>query len=156
MHPQSNNIGAYITSHLAMDQIKFGAGNQAPVQTAGVAFDRTSVRPLHLSTKVQFGYKATLASGHTSSFMYALQHADQDSGYVDIVGASGSTSITALDSGAAQRGVAELDVDLMQAKAFIKARFTPVMSHSGTDVIDVCGIYALGGGETIPPTETDA
>lgn len=156
MHPQSNNIGAYITSRMAMDQKKYGAGNLAPAETAGVDFDRTSVRPLHLSTKVQFGYKATLASGHTASFMYGLKHSSDDVTYDDIEGASGSTSLTANDDGSAIYGVAELDVDLMQAKAWLRSRFTPVMSHSGTDVIDVCGIYALGGGELIPPTESDA
>lgn len=154
MHPTSNNIGAYITSRLAMDNATFGAGALAPAQTAGVAFERTAVRPLHLSGKAQFGYKATLASGHSASFTFAMQHADQDSGYVDIEGASGSVSLAALDSGAAFRGVAALDVDLIGAKAFVKTRFTPVMSHSGTDVIAVCGVLALGGGEDIPPTES--
>lgn len=148
----NTNIGAYITSRLAMDNITYGAGAAAPALTAGNALDRQAAGlPTHLSGKAQFGYKATLASGHTASATFALQHADSEGGqYADIEGASGSVSLTALDSGAAQRGVAELDVNLIGAKEFVKTRFTPVMSHSGTDTIAVAGVLALGGGETAP------
>jgi len=154
MHPSSNNIGARFTSKLALDNVTFGAGASAPAQTAGNAINRGIVRPLHLSGKLQIATKYTLASGHTASFTYAMQHSDTDGSYVDIEGASGVTSLTALDAGTAQRTVMELDVDLMGAKAFIRPRVTPVMSHSGTDVITVAGVLALGGGEDIPPTES--
>lgn len=154
MHPTSNNIGAYITSRLAIENGSYGAGFGLPAADL-VAIDRSAVRPTHLSGKLQVGYKATLASGHTASFVYGLTHADQDSGYVNVTGASGVTSLAGLNSGAAFYGVAELNVDLMGVKKFMKARFgPPVMSHSGTDIIEITGIWALGGGETIPPTET--
>lgn len=154
MHPTSNNIGAYITSRLALENATYGAGAGLPA-TDAVAIERTAKRPLHQSGKLQVGYKATLASGHTASFVYGLTHADQDSSYVNVTGASGVTSLTGLNSGAAVYGVAELDVNLVGVKSFMKARFgPPVMSHSGTDVIEICAMWVLGGGETIPPTET--
>lgn len=156
MHPRSNNIGAYIASRLALDPTNFGAGFGNISQQNGTAFNRTAVRPLHLSGKLQIPILYTLASGHTASFMYALQDSDDDVTYADIENASGSTSLTALNSGAAQRTCAALDVDLIGARQYIRARVTPVMSHSGTDVIKIAAVWALGGGEELPPTESDA
>ncbi len=153
MHPTSNNIGAYVTTRLAMENLSVGAGFGLPAADM-VAIQRTAKRPLHQSGKLVIGYKATLASGHTASFVYGLTHADADTGYANVEDASGVTSLTALNSGAAFYGTAELDVNLAGVKAWMKARFgPPVMSHSGTDVIELTGMWVLGGGETIPPTE---
>lgn len=152
MHPTSNNIGAYITTKLAYDAKAFGAGSGITAQD-GNSFERTAVRPLHLSAKLAFPAKVTLASGHTASFAYGVQDSANGSDWADVEGASGSTSFTALDAGTAQRFSPELDVNLVGLRAYIRPRLNVAMSHSGTDVISVAGVWALGGGEEIPPTE---
>jgi len=151
MHPQSNNIGAYFTSKLALDPTNFGAGYGNISQQNGNSFDRDGTRPQLHSGKYQFGVKYTLASGHTASFVYGMQDSADDSTFADIAGASGVTSLTALNAGTAQRAVMELDVDLTGVRRYVRPRLTPVMSHSGTDVISLAGVLALGGGSDVPP-----
>ena len=151
MHPTSNNIGAYITTKLAYDAKAFGAGSGITAQD-GNSFDRTAVRPLHLSGKLSFPSKVTLASGHTASFAYGVQDSANGSDWADVEGASGSTSFTSISSSAV-RYSPELDVNLVGLRQYVRPRLNVAMSHSGTDVISVAGVWALGGGEDLPPTE---
>lgn len=159
MNPKSNNVGAFITSKLALDNQSVGAGvggSGTPVN--GNVFDRLGVRNLHLSGKLQLGYKFTGASGHTATLAWALRDSDSSGGtYTNVVTstpgahpASGSSTITAANDGSAVRGVVEVDVDLMGAKQYLRPTVTPTMSHSGVDTISLSGIWALGGGEELP------
>src|SRR5688572_20973949 len=121
MNPKSNNVGAFITSKLALDNTSVGAGvggSGTPVN--GNVFDRLSVRNLHLSGKLQLGYKFTGASGNSATVAWALRDSDASGGtYTNVVTstpgahpASGSSTITAANDGTAVRGVIEVDVDL--------------------------------------------
>lgn len=161
MNPMSNNIGAYITSKLALDNTTVGAGvggSGTPVN--GNVFDRLGVRNLHLSGKLQMGYKFAGASGHTATIAWAIRDSDASGGtYANVDQStpaehpsSGSSTITANDAGAGTpvRGVVEVDVDLMGANSFLRATVTPTLSHSGTDTLTLCGVWALGGGDELP------
>jgi hypothetical protein len=155
---KGTNVGAFITSRLAIDPNTVGAGvGGAAVEQVGPSFDRTAYKPLHLSGKLQVGYVATLASGHTMSITAGMRHCDTSGGsYTDIDTASGVAAVTANNDGSAVRGVLEVDVNLIGAKEFLKARLTPVMSHSGVDSIKLGGILALGGGEDAAPATLTA
>ena len=159
MNPSSNNIGAFITSKLALDNTSVGAGvggSGTPVN--GNVFDRLANRNLLLSGKLQLGYKFTGASGHTASVAWAIRDSVESGGtYGNIERsspaahpASGVSTITANDDGTAVRGVVEVDVDLMGAKEFLRAVVTPTLSASGVDSLTLSGIWALGGGEELP------
>jgi len=159
MNPMSNNIGAYITSKLALDNTTVGAGvggSGTPVN--GNVFDRLGVRNLHLSGKLQLGYKFTGASGNSAIVSWAIRDSDASGGtYANVDQStpaehpsSGSTTITANDDGTAVRGVVEVDVDLMGANSFLRATVTPTLSASGVDTLQLSGIWALGGGDELP------
>lgn len=159
MNPRSDNIGAYITSLLALDNQSVGAGvggSGTPVN--GNVFDRLGVRNLHLSGKLQIAYKATLASGHSATVDWAVRNSDTSGGtYTNVVTstpgahpASGQSTITANNDGSAVRGVVEVDIDLLGAKQFLRPTVTPTLSHSGVDTVQLCGVWALGGGEILP------
>jgi len=155
---QGTDIGAFITSRLGLDANTVGAGfGGAGTEQVGPAFDRTAYTPLHLSGKLQVSYTATLASGNTASFVAGVRHCDTSGGsYEDLPSASGVVSITANDDGSAVRGVLEVDVNLIGAKEFLKARATPVMSASGVDRVAFAAILALGGGEDAAPATLTA
>ena len=159
MNPKSNNVGAFITSKLALDNKSVGAGvggSGTPVN--GNVFDRLGVRNLHLSGKLQLGYKFTGASGNSATVGWALRDSDASGGtYTNVITstpgahpASGSSTITANDDGTAVRGVIEVDVDLMGAKQFLRPTVTPTLSASGVDSLQLCGVWALDGGEELP------
>jgi hypothetical protein len=158
MNPMSNNIGAYITSELALDNTTVGAGvggSGTPVN--GNDFDRLASRNLHLSGKLQIGYKATLASGHSATVAWAIRDSEDDVTYTNVEQStpaehpsSGSSTITANNDGSAVRGVIEVDVDLMGAKQYLRPVITPTLSHSGVDTLQLSGMWALGGSEILP------
>jgi hypothetical protein len=148
------DVGAFIASKYALDRSLFGTGVGNPGDLDGPTIDRFAKRPLHLSGKIQAGWKATMASGHTLTVTVKLRHSTDDSTYTDVDGASGVTVISALNAGGAQRGVVEQDVNLIGCHQYIKVRVTPVLSASGSDAAEVFGLLAVGGGETVPPVET--
>jgi hypothetical protein len=148
------NIGAYVTSRFALQRTALGAGAGGNIgATDGTAFQRTAVRPLHISTKVVVGYKTTLASGNTLTLTAQLKDSPDGITYSNF-GASASSVVTGLGGGPQQVGTLELDVNLMGADKYIRPTVTPVLSASGVDTAEIFGVYILGGGETVPPTES--
>ena len=150
------NIGAYITTRFGLQRTAFGAGQGGNIgATNGTAIQRTLKRPLHVSAKVVVGWKATLASGNSLVLTIQPKHSEAGSVYEDL-GDEVEETITALNSGAAQTGTVEVDVNLIGAHDYIRVTATPVLSASGVDTGEVFAVWVLGGGETIPPTEEDA
>jgi hypothetical protein len=158
MNWKSNNVGAYITSELALDNTTVGAGvggSGTPVN--GNDYDRFGVRNMHLSGKLQIGYKFTGASGHSASINWAIRDSADDSSYANAdIGQpslhppSGVSTITANNDGSAVRGVIEVDVDLIGARQYLRPVITPTLSHSGVDTLQLSAMWALGGGDEMP------
>lgn len=150
------NIGAYITTRFGLVRTAFGAGNGGDLAaTAGSAIQRTLKRPLHLSAKLVVGWKATMASGQSLTLTVQPRHSEAGSVYEDL-GDPVEEVIPALNSGAAQEGTVEVDVNLKDAHDYIRAQVAGDLTASGVSTAEVFAIWVLGGGETIPPTEEDA
>jgi hypothetical protein len=148
------NVGAYITSRFALARSLFGVGVGNPGALDGSVITRTDKRPLHLSGKLIVGWKLTMPSGASCAITTVPRVSSDNNTYTDH-GDANVTTVTALNSGAAQEGTIEVDVNLIGAPAYLKARTTPVLSASGSSVGEVFAVWAFGGGETIPPTESD-
>jgi hypothetical protein len=101
------------------------------------------------------GYETTLASGNTLAITVQPRQSSDGDTYENLGDAVVET-ITGLGGGPKQTGTVEVDVNLIGAMEYLQARVTPVLSASGTDVAEVFAVWVFGGGETIPPTETDA
>lgn len=150
MQPITNDIGAYITTRQALDADIVGAGQGGSGDTVnGPSFHRTAFRPLHLSTKVVVPYNGTVASGATVTGHIAVQDSADGNSWDPFDTASGSTVITG-DASGVVRGAFELDVNLLGARDYIRACFTPTLSASGTSIFSYNGVFVLGGGETLP------
>lgn len=147
------NIGGYITTKFGLKRTLFGVGVGNLVDTDGSAIDRLAHRPLHLSGKLQVGYRLTMASGQSCVVNGSVRDSDAASGtYADL--ATGSATVTANDDGSAVEGVLEVDVNLIGAKQYLKTRASATLTASGSSVGEVFALLTVGGGETIPPTET--
>lgn len=152
----STNIGAYLTTKFALQRTPSGAGQGGNIgATDGEAYNRTAVRPLHLSAKAAVGYKTTLASGNTLAITVQPRASSDGITYEDF-GDPVITTVTGLGGGPVQKGTVECDVNLIGAPAYLKLRVTPVLSASGVDTAEVFGTWVLGGGETQPETESPA
>lgn len=143
MHPTTNNIGAYVTTAVALDHTAI-AGN--PI--TGPTYDRFARRPLNLSLKLGVGFLATVPSGQTLSVGYYLQDSADGVNFDRFDVASGVSVVDGLNSGAQQRGTVEFSANIVGARQYIRAVVTPVLSSGGSG--NVYGLYALGGGEEIP------
>ena len=152
----STNIGAYITTKFGLERTASGAGQGGNVGAQdGTVIDRTATRPLNLSAKFAVGWQAIIASGNTLAITVQPRVSDDDVTYENF-GDPVVETITGLNAGGEQRGTVEVDVNLIGAPQYLRARVTPVLSASGVDVAEVFGTWVLGGGETIPPTPSDA
>ena len=150
MNQIAQNIGAFITSTFALQRTAFGAGVGNLAATDGQAFQRTAYRPLHLSGKLVIGWKATIASGQSMSMFAQMKDSPDGITYTALTGGSGSTTITGLDSGAAQVGTFEVDVNLIGADAYLRPTVQASLTPSGVSVAEIFGTLIQGGGETIP------
>lgn len=149
----STNIGAYITTRFAIANTAVTAGTLA--NTDGVKIDRTAVRPLHLSGKLQIGYSLTIPSGQSSVITASVRHAETENGAYATI-ATANVEVVGLNDGSEQTGVVEVDVNLIGAHAWLQNRVSVAPGDgTGSGVTGaVFGLFTVGGGETIPPTES--
>lgn len=156
MHPQANDIGAYICSRVALTPATVGAGvGGAGTGVNGVTIDRFAKKPLHQSTKLQVSAVApSLTSGNTASVFGIIEHSADDSTYAPL--ASGTLTLTGQGGTPTQRGVLEVNANLVGANRYVRARVTPALSASGVNTLGYAGIFAFGGGEDYPVIERNA
>jgi hypothetical protein len=145
------NIGAYITSRFAFDRTLFGVGVGNLAATDGEAFQRTTKRPLHLSAKLVVGYKATIPSGQSLTIVATMKHSEDGNTYSALAGGSGTTVISGLNSGAAQKGTVEVDFNLVGAHDYVRPTLTGTLTASGSSTAELWGTIVYGGGETAVP-----
>lgn len=147
----TTDVGAYIR----------GAGCGAVHATAGGAGDNTEKsgvwidRQGFLSAKLIIVYEATLSEGKTLSITANLQDASTAAG-TDAAdyGEKFPTTVVATggeDGGSTEVGVVELDFNLVEARRFVRAQFTPDLSATDTDVAIVAATLVLGGSDVVPP-----
>lgn len=165
MHPTTHDAGAFVTCLMAFQNRSIGAGN-SNAQFTGLTIDKLAYKTNFLSGKLAIGAYATMASGQRAGFSMFVEHSDDGSNWVDYdatpahgpirnlgssVAASGVAFLSALDSGAANPGMAEWNVDLSGTKRYFRAKVTPRLTNSGTDVVALAGMWCLGG-DYLPAT----
>jgi len=138
MHPSRNNIGAFIDPDI-------GVTPRAPTASGtaikGSAIDRTGFDSCVLAVFTG------AAAGTPDSFSVAgkLQHSDTttDGDFTDLTDGA-ITAITAVDT------LAEVDVNLADAKQYIRAVVTPTYV-GGTTPSVLLGAVVIKGGARNPP-----
>ncbi|MEM1344343.1 MAG: hypothetical protein AAGI34_07150 [Pseudomonadota bacterium] len=150
MHYKSTNAGALLAG-------RFGAVETDV--TAGGAGDATAVSGAYVdrqglySLKALMPFSATLAEGETLSISATFQTATDGAGAgsADLSLSLPATVVaTGPSGGGTVTGVAEADVSLAEADAFVRATFTPDLSAANTDTANIGLVYVLGGADFDP------
>jgi hypothetical protein len=138
MHPSRNDIGAFIDPDI-------GVTPRAPTASAtainGSAIDRTGFDSCVLAVFTG----ATAGTPDSFSVAGKLQHSDTttDGDFSDFTGAS-ITAITAAGT------LAEVDVNLADAKQYVRAVVTPTYVGGSTPSVQL-GALVIKGGARNPP-----
>ena len=127
-----------------------GAGNATTV--TGLTIDRQGFSTGALPRSAQFGvlYEATLASGNTLSFGYAVQHSANNSDWTDYQTAGSTVVSTATGGAAAPKASFNVAVDLANAKRYVRFNYAPNLSAAGTDTCYADAVGFFGGFDKLP------
>lgn len=139
--------------HLGAEVKSFGCG--AATATAAGTGDNTAVtgasidRTGYSSGVLAIGYRTTLASTKTLSLAAELQESADGTTWDT---AEALQAATVQETGAAtnKAGVKEFDIDLTGRKKFIRFNFTPDLSATAADTVDVAAIFVAGGADIKP------
>lgn len=149
----AHNVSAWIKGVLGAAQAAQTAGSEAEV--TGVTIDRYALANRCRSAALIVAGRATLTSGKTLAITANFQDSANDSDWTDY----GETTevLTAeqvLDAAggalAATAFSVELPINLVTARRYIRAQFTPVFSFTGTDTGEFAAVVILGGAEVMP------
>ena len=152
MHHMERDLGARI-------QVAGGTGaSQTAGSEAEINFDHYDRLPgqdlagLYHGAVAMLCGVATLAAGETLSFTGNYQHGDTTGTYTDIGDALTSTVVaTGPDGGGAVGFQLKLpNLDLSQAKRFVRFQATPNFSRTGTDTAIIGGLIVVGGPQNQP------
>jgi hypothetical protein len=155
MHWTQNNSGAAFFGVVAGANLSItaGAGQDGQQQTGPIIDRMATGRPWARSGKIMQPFLTTLASGQSLAFAVVLEHGNEPTMSDATTFVSANLTVQTAPTGpvVAANGVGAVNVDLMGAKRYLRVKYTPNLSASGTDTA-VLGqsIFALGGLEHIP------
>jgi hypothetical protein len=132
-----------------------GSGDATSV--TGNTIDRMgfSTGSMPRSAVMGVAYEATLASGKTISFGYAVQDSADSSTWADYQTATFAVVSTGASGGSTNKGTFEVPVDLNNARRYIRFNYQPDLSATGTDTAYADGVGFLAGFDRLPAPTAD-
>lgn len=128
--------------------------------TAGGAGDNTEITGAQLDLRDDFGTRrfgslslvlsarATVAAGQALALKAVrFEHSDDAAAWSDVEPGATALTLTS-EAGGTVTGAAVIGCNLLEAKRYVRAKFTPDLSASGTDTAKVSAAYVLSS-----PTE---
>lgn len=129
--------------------------------TAGGAGDNTEITGGQIDLRDAFGTKrfgsltlvltarATLTAAQTLALKAVrFEHSDDASAWSEMKAGATTLTMTGPEGGGTVTGEAVLGCNLLEAKRFVRAKFTPDLSAGATDTAKVSAVYVLSS-----PTE---
>lgn len=144
-------IGALLRLSLPSTAVAAGSGDATSV--TGITVDRFSLGggSLPLVANMGVAYEATLASGATLKFGYAVQDSADGSTWADYQTATYATVATGPSGGGAVAGVFDIgSVSLSSARRYIRLNYNPDLSAGGTDTAVARAIGFAAGFDRLP------
>lgn len=137
MHPNSNNIGAFIAPKVGLKP----TNSAASATNKGAAIDRVGF----LSATMHAACGAAAGGPSAQSAIFKLQESDtdQDADFADIDDA-------ALAAMTADNGEGKLDINLQMRKKYIRVVCTVALTGGSTPTLPVSACLILGGADTLP------
>lgn len=123
------------------------AGGGDNTEVTGVTIDLMALPTRYESVCFSLPATATLAATKTLTISAKIETGDASnlSDATDMVAASTVLTLTGAAGGSTERGVAKVGSSLEYAKRYIRIKFTPDLSATGTDTAVVQSIALFGG-----------
>lgn len=152
---QQHNIGAFGDLVRLTDHSTAVAGGSGDATTVtGNTTDRVGFGSSGMPQSGLMGviFETTLASGATLSIGYAVQDSADASTWADYQTATsiGAVYATGPSGGGVIKGQANVQVDLTNARRYIRFNYLPDLSAGGTDTFYGDGVGFLGGTPRLP------
>lgn len=148
----SENIGAYVAvvDGAAITPVTAGGTGDATLVT-GYTVNRNSYST-PLSAVLAIPYNATLAASKTLSLSYTIEGSASSDMSSPTTLASATTYVLVTSATASQTvsGVVEVNLNLRTAGQYLRAKFTPTHSATGTDTSGFGAVWVLGGVDSLP------
>jgi hypothetical protein len=144
-------LGALLRLSLPSTAVAAGSGDATTV--TGVTVDRFSLGAGSMPSVAAMGvaYEATLASGATIKFGYAVQDSADGSTWADYQTATYATANTGPTGGGAVSGVFDIgSVNLSSARRYIRLNYIPDLSAGATDTAVCRAIGFAAGFDRLP------
>ncbi|NFV80004.1 hypothetical protein [Magnetospirillum aberrantis] len=127
-----------------------GTGDNTEV--TGVTIDLQGLGNRFGSVAFVFAATATLAATKTLTVAAEIETGDASdmSDAADLVTSSTVLTLTGATGGSTETGTAKLGVSLEYAKRYIRIKYTPNLSATGTDTAAVQAVAIFGGAERLP------
>ena len=148
----AENIGAYVAAVNGADVTVATAGGAGDATlVTGYTINRNSYST-PLSAVLAIPYNATLAASKTLSLSYTIEGSDNSNMSSPTTLASASSYVLVASATASQTvsGVVEINLNLRTAGQYLRAKFTPTHSATGTDTSGFTAVWVLGGTDSLP------
>jgi len=128
------------------------AGSGDSATTTGASIDRFAFSGAGVPNALAAGvvYDATLASGKTLSFGYAVQDSADNSNWSDFQTGTYAVVATGPSGGGAVAGVFEVGVNLGSARRYTRFNYATDLSATGTDTAVGRAVGFLAGFDRLP------
>jgi hypothetical protein len=152
MTTQIRSIGDLIKVDRAAANTAVTAGGSGDdTEVTGVTLDRLSMNSPQ-SAVLAIPFTATLAEGETLSLAYEVEEgqASNLSDAATLQSAATAVVATGPSGGGTVTGTFEVNVPLMGAGQYVRAKFTPNLSAANTDTAALSAVLVFGGAERLP------
>ena len=152
MTTQLRNIGALISVLRASANVAATAGGSGDdTQVVGAIIDRAE-HGMPQSGVLAIPFSATLAEGETLSVLTEIESGNEDDlGDAETLTTTAAAVVaTGPSGGGTVTGTVQVDVALMGAARYVRAKFAPDLSASGTDTAALSSVLVLGGADRLP------
>jgi len=146
------NIGALIAVMRGSANVAAtAAGSGDATEVIGAILDR-GANGYPQSGVLAISYSATLQEGETLSIASVIESGDASdlSDATDLKTSASAVVATGPTGGGTVTGTVEVDVGLMGAGRYLRAKFTPDLSASGTDTAALSSVFVFGGTDRVP------
>lgn len=144
------SLGSLLRLSAASSAVAAGSGDSTT--TTGATIDRfgfsSGAMPMTLASAIV--YDATLASGKTLSFGYAVQDSADGTNWSDYATATYAVVATGPSGGGAVAGQLEVGVSLTSARRYVRENFATDLSATGTDTAVARAVGFFAGFDRLP------
>ena len=147
MKSLGQGIASLITAYAAASTAATAGGAGDATEVTGVIIDTATLQSRCESLCFTLAATATLAATKTLAVSAKIETGDAAnlSDASDLVAAATVLTLTGATGGSTETGTAKVGVSLEYAKRYVRIKFTPELSATGTDTAAIQSVALFGG-----------